>query len=454
MKKIKLNLLIISLLLIVTLMTGCDITTSGTKDPTNYVYTTPYTDDLKLTATWEGKDFINDGIGEVTVVQNVDGDTTIVRVEGHTGTFTIRFLGIDTPESTYKVEPWGFAASDFTKGKLKDAETIVLQADTSADAKRKDSNGRFLAWVWYRKTSTSEFRLLNLEIVENAYSTSKGSGTMYAEQFLRADYDVRDAGCRCWGQVDPSYDDTEIGELFTIKELREKYTTLNVAEQNSYKGKVVRLSGIVSRQSGVGSAYLQQYDEETKTYYGMYVYGGFTSSDLKFGREVVVSGKIGYYNGALQITDLDKSNISVVTLNNPVAINEISVDEFLKGDVSLQGQLVTIKNLTVNDGYNTTQDGIANGSYSLYVTDANGKKLTIRIDKNSSIIIEGENIITGQEAAIRSWDYFKGRTITSITAVVGWYSQLNSDESSYKNDGLQLILLTGDDIKLAPAANN
>lgn len=454
MKRIKLNLLIVSLLLIVTLMTGCDITTPSTKDPTNYVYTTPYTDDLKLTAAWQGKDFINDGIGEVSLVQNVDGDTTIVRVEGHTGTFTIRYLGIDTPESTYKVEPWGFAASDFTKGKLKNAETIVLQADTSADAKRKDSNGRFLAWVWYRQTSTSEFRLLNLEIVENAYSPSKASGTMYSNEFLRADYDVRDAGCRYWGQDDPAYDDTKIGDLFTIKELRETYTTLNVAEQNSYKGKVVRLSGIVTREAGVGSAYLQQYDEATDTYYGMYVYGGFTASDLKVGREVVVSGKIGYYNGALQITDLDKSNISVVTLNNEVHIKEITVDEFLQGDVSLQGQIVTLKNLTVYDGYNTVQDNLANGSYSLYVKDENGKQLTIRVDKSSSIIIEGENIITGQEAQIKNWNYFEGRTITSITAIVGWYSQLNSDESSYKDNGLQLVLLNGDDIKLAPAANN
>lgn len=448
MRRIKFNYLLICLLLVVTALTSCGNT--GGNNAENYKYTTPYTDSLKLTKEWEGKDFINDGIGEVTVVQNVDGDTTIVRVAGHQGTFTIRYLGVDTPESTYKVEPWGFAASDFTKGKLNDAERIVLEADPLSQ--RKDSNGRYLAWVWYRKTAKSEFRLLNLELVENAYSPSKGTNTSYAQEFLRADYDVREAGCRYWGQDDPSYDKTVIGDIYTIKSLREQFTTLSVAEQNSYKGKVVRLSGIVTRQSGVGSAYLQQYDEETKTYYGMYVYGGFTSSDLKVGREVVVSGKIGYYNGALQITDLDKSNISVVTLNNEVNVREITVDEFLKGDISLQGQLVTLKNLTVNGGYNTAPDGIANGSYSLYVTDENNKRVTIRIDKSSSIIIEGENIVTGQEAMIKDWSYFEGRTITEITAVVGWYSQLNNAQTDYEGDGLQLILLSGDDIKLAPRA--
>ena len=34
-------------------------------------------------------------------------------------TFTARYLGINTPESTYKVEPWGFAASKYTKQQLK-----------------------------------------------------------------------------------------------------------------------------------------------------------------------------------------------------------------------------------------------------------------------------------------------------------------------------------------------
>lgn len=450
MKKAKFNFLLLALLLVVTLLTGCEFPTTS-NNPANYNYTTPATDALKLTKEWKGKDFIEDGIGAVELVQNVDGDTTYVRIEGRRGTLTIRYLGVDTPESTYKVEPWGFAASDFTKGKLKNAETIVLEADTISG--RKDSNERYLAWVWYRETATSDFRLLNLELVENAYSPSKGSNTKYAEEFLRADYAVRDAGCRYWGEEDPSYDKTEIGDLYTIKELREQFTTLNVEEQNRNKGKVVRLSGVVSRQSGIGSAYLQQYDEETKTYYGMYVYGGFTASDLKEGREVVVSGKIGYYNGGLQITDLDRSNLSVVTLSNEIYTKEVTLEEVLKGEISLQGQLVTLKNLTVEDGYNTVSaDKTATGAYSLYTKDEAGRQITIRVDSSSAIIIEGENMITGLEAMIKDFSYFKGRTITEITCVVGWYSQLNSNETAYENDGLQLLLLSGSDIKLAPLA--
>ena len=54
--------------------------TCGEKDPNydpfedNYNYVTPKTDELKLSADWEGKDFIKDGIGEVTVSQFVDGE--------------------------------------------------------------------------------------------------------------------------------------------------------------------------------------------------------------------------------------------------------------------------------------------------------------------------------------------------------------------------------------------
>lgn len=444
MKLSKINYLIISLLLMLVLFTGCN----NTPNASDYVYVTPYTDSLKLTKEWEGKDFFNDGIGKVELVQNVDGDTTIVRVPGHSGTITLRYLGIDTPESTYKVEPWGFAASDFTKGKLKGASDIVVESDPLTTV--KDNNGRYLSWVWYRNSSSEDFRLLNLEIVENAYSPSKGTSLTYADAFLKADTDVRNAKCRYWGETDPTYDASKIGEMYTIKQIRENFDTLVVAEQRQHMGKVVRLSGVVTRKTGIGSAYLQQYDEETNTYYGVYVYGGFTTSVLKEGREVVVSGKIGYFNGGLQITDLDRNNTSIVSLNNEINIKEVTVDEYLNGGTSLQGQIIKLTNLTITGGYNSAgEDGLATKSYSLYCQDEKGNKLEIRVDKNSTIVIEGENLVDGEATRITTWNYFEGRTISEITGLVGWYSYLNSDETAYKDDGLQLLLVSGSDIILA-----
>lgn len=446
MKISKIKYLILSLLLMLVLV-GC----GGTTDLSNYNYVTPKTDGLKLTRAWEGKDFLTDGIGEVRVIQNVDGDTTIVSPINRNVALTLRYLGVDTPESTYKVEPWGFAASDFTKGKLKNAEKIVIESDPLTTV--KDGNERYLAWVWYRETATSDFRLLNLELVENAYSPSRAVGLTYEEAFAKADYDVQKAGCRYWGEKDPNYDATKIGELYTIKQIRETFSTLNVAEQRQYMGKVIRLSGVVTRATGIGSAYLQQYDEETKTYYGIYVYGGFTTSVLENGREVVVSGKIGYYNGGLQITDLDRDNTSIVSLNNPIHVEDITAEEYNKGETKLQGQLVRLTNLKVTGGKNTVgADGLATKSYSIYVESESGQKIEIRIDKNTTIKIDGENLVDGEPSRITVWNYFENRTIAEITGLVGWYSYLNSDETAYKNDGLQLLLVSGADIILAPVA--
>jgi hypothetical protein len=64
------------------LLVGCvkDEPTPGDKDK---IYTddeipTPLTDEFKFTKDYEGKDFIEDGIGQVTFVSHVDGDTTIL----------------------------------------------------------------------------------------------------------------------------------------------------------------------------------------------------------------------------------------------------------------------------------------------------------------------------------------------------------------------------------------
>src|SRR5690554_5350639 len=101
MLKTKKLLGLIVVLLLTVLVAGCkdDNTEEGPIE-----LNTNYTDKLKLETSFENKDFINDGIGEVTLNRNVDGDTISV----YTGSqsVTIRFLGIDTPESTAKVEPW------------------------------------------------------------------------------------------------------------------------------------------------------------------------------------------------------------------------------------------------------------------------------------------------------------------------------------------------------------
>lgn len=228
----------------------------GNIDPTQIVkdedMVTPYTDQLKLNRSFAGKSFINDGIGEVKLYVSTDGDTAQF-TEGSFN-FTARFNGVDTPESTYKVEPWGKSASRFTKSKLTTAYKIVLQRDEIKTQVLDSTLKRYLAWVWYQPTADSDFRLLNLELVEQSYTTSKASGSMYAEQMMEADLKVQKLGVRVYNNTvkDPDYDYSETGKYLSIQEIREN------AEEYGQSAIKVIVRGIVARKVGSYSAYIQQ----------------------------------------------------------------------------------------------------------------------------------------------------------------------------------------------------
>ena len=83
---------------------------------------------------------------EVKYIKEVDGDTAKFELNGET--VTVRFIGIDTPETvhpTVDVQPYGQEASDYTKEKLQNANKIELEFEKSA---QKDQHQRYLAWIW------------------------------------------------------------------------------------------------------------------------------------------------------------------------------------------------------------------------------------------------------------------------------------------------------------------
>lgn len=156
-----------------------------------------YSPTLTLETDWSGKSFINDGIGEVSLDYVVDGDTAwftdIVSGEN----IKVRFLGIDTPETKAGEDPWGLAASNYTKEKLEKAKTIVLESEGAI----KDTYGRYLGFVWV------DGILLNLEIIEEAYSNSTLSKSKYSDIFLQASIASQITGRRFFGsEIDPDYD--------------------------------------------------------------------------------------------------------------------------------------------------------------------------------------------------------------------------------------------------------
>lgn len=83
--------------------------------------------------------------GETYLVKRViDGDTIIVDKDGQDE--RVRLIGIDTPETVKPntpVQPYGKAASDFTKKHLTH-QRVKLEYDRE----RQDKYGRTLAYVW------------------------------------------------------------------------------------------------------------------------------------------------------------------------------------------------------------------------------------------------------------------------------------------------------------------
>ena len=167
------------------------------------VYYGPYqTKQLKMDFNFAGKEFRKDGVGEVKINRVVDGDTINV-YSGDYESITIRFLGVDTPESTGAIEPWGKASSKYAKEVLYNAYSVVLEAE----GERLDSNGtRWLAWVWYKPTADSEYRLFNLEEVELGYSKySQKVSSKYHTPMMLATEQAKANGKMVWGEKDPNY---------------------------------------------------------------------------------------------------------------------------------------------------------------------------------------------------------------------------------------------------------
>ena len=87
---------------------------------------------------------------EVNVKAFIDGDTTHFFVPEDVmpgGILKGRYLAVNTPESTGKIEVWGKKASSFTRSKLEGADSIIIESDT-ATWNADSTGGRYMVWVW------------------------------------------------------------------------------------------------------------------------------------------------------------------------------------------------------------------------------------------------------------------------------------------------------------------
>ena len=275
----------------------------------NSKYYDEITSTLTLTKSFEGKSFLTDGIGRATLIAHTDGDTSRFRLEQGNITVSIRYFQIDTPESTGNVEKWGKAASLFVKERLTNATEIVLEA--TKDKAVKDSYGtRYLGYVWYKTAEDTEFKLLNLEVVENGFSDNKGipsSEYPYYEYFARANNFARKNSLRIYSNEDDPLYSTDPEDI-TLKDFWDNTEAYYNAETDA--GSKVRFSAclvdIKVSNSGTHTFVAEWYDEEGKRY-TINVYAGYTSapaSQMMLGHVYRVVGSIQYYGGQYQVSGI------------------------------------------------------------------------------------------------------------------------------------------------------
>lgn len=381
---------------------------------------------------------------KVTVNMYIDGDTTHFNVPtsiSDSGILKARYLAVNTPESTGKIEDYGHAASRFTKEKLSNAKSIYVESND--DKWNLDTTGsRFLVWVWYQPEGSDTYRNLNIELLQNGLG--KGSSTLqncYGETALAALNAARDAKLLIYSGV-PDPEVFRGNNIFvTIKELR-----TNISE---YVGKKVAVEGVVALHNG-NSVYIEDYDQETDTYFGFTAFYGYNLDSeglriLAVGNRVLFAGSVEFREsgGTYQLTDLDYSaytpddpnNLKLISEGNVLSYREVMANEFYgnidiekeiedaDGNVTVEsttyafGELslnstISMNNLVVKSIYVTNKPGSSSNGAMTITCEVDGRTVSIR-----TIVLydEKDNLITpdayeGKTINVRGCvDYFEGK---------------------------------------------
>ena len=229
---------------------------------------------VRLTLDYKGRDFYKDGIGEVKLRTAIDGDTAhFDPVVTTTSSLVIksRYYGVDTPESTGRIQQWGQPASDFNKKRLNAAKEngtiVVSSAQTTYGVPEHDSTGeRYVSLIWINETVKdapfTDLYLLNLAIVQEGYSWVKNVQDMpdYADTFYAAERQAQKYKLNLFSGHDDGV--TDSGEYKATSLLDLKVATENYIRDPGYESELnnrrVRVRGTVAGYSD-GTMYLQSH---------------------------------------------------------------------------------------------------------------------------------------------------------------------------------------------------
>lgn len=369
---------------------------------------------------------------EVTVHAAIDGDTTHFNVPTSivpSGILKARYLGINTPESTGVIEPWGKKASNYTKETLAKATSIIIESDSATW--NVDSTGeRRLVWVWYKTAGMTEYRNLNIEILQQGLAFgSNVADNSYSEYTLAALNQAKNLKLYVFSKdKDPDFYYGGVINV-SLKELKLNYSL--------YEGKLVRFEGVVVKGNG-STYYLEDYDAETNMYYGMQVYAGYNvlgtvTEALKVGNLVVMVGTLQYYEqgGTYQISNiqyeidmmdpngaLSTDGVHMVEEGHSASYSEVKASDIVNGKLTIDvttfddegndivtptefdyGELahystVTVKNLKVASVYKTSNGGDSDGALSITCTAEDGTTIVVRTE----VLRDADKNLIGEDA--------------------------------------------------------
>ena len=387
---------------------------------------------------------------EATVHAYIDGDTTHFNVPSGIVPGDIlkaRYLGINTPESTGIIEPWGKKASNYTKETLSKATSIIIESDN--DKWNADSTGgRYLVWVWYKTAEMTEYRNLNLEILQQGLAFgSNAADNAYSEYTMGALNQAKQFKCYVFSKdKDPDFYYGGAQNV-TLKELKLNY--------EPYKDQLVRFEAVVVKRSGA-TVYLEEYDAETDMYYGMQVFCGYNTPGnvmqaLSIGNRVMMVGTLQYYEmgGTWQISNikysvdmmdptgaLSKDGIHKISDGFAPSYRETNASDIVSGKLTLDvitldadgneistptefmyGELahystVTVNELTIESVYTTTAETSDDkGAMSITCKAADGTTLVVRTE----VLIDAQGNLVTQ-------DIFPAGTKIAVRGIVDSYN--------------------------------
>lgn len=417
-----------------------------------------YTKQVKLTKDYVGKEFLKSGIGEVTLVTKVDGDTAHFKQKtGNTGTIKGRYNCVDTPESTGMFEPWGHGASEFNGELLKNAKHIVLSTDSLDNGNEEkpvldSTGGRYLVYVWVTTEENpvlEDFINVNLALCQYGWSKAKGvTGKDYQDPFLNASVQAQNFKLHLWSdELDPDFNYADPVKI-DLRMINEGIGS--DGQPYDWVGSKVTFEAIVA---GVGPDQGAAYVNKDITYtnnagatvtqrYGMYIFTQYIvyAPLTEIGNELEITGTVSEYNGVLQVVDVSYSalypsddDMKVISTGKgeevaPLTGNagKFASDAYLNCMVSVE--------LVCTGGYATLNTATTNAySFTLYCHDKDNpsEELNIRIVDSISIKYPGTLKRIGDNV-----DFFAGKK-----------SIADSLEGSTDTRKVQSISITGGLVK-------